>query len=59
MQISVKINFNIDNIDIEKIHQIGLFNSANAVKTQAQENAPYQTGKLRQSINIDPAIIKK
>lgn len=59
MQISVKVNLNFDNVDIDKINQIGLFNSANAIKTQAQENAPYQTGKLRQSINIDPTVIKK
>ena len=59
MQISVKVNFNIENLNIEKVNQIGLFNSANAVKTQAQENAPYQTWKLRQSINIDPLVIKK
>jgi len=59
MNISVKVNFNIDNIDIDKVNQIGLFNSANAVKTQAQENAPYQTGKLRQSISVEPGTIKK
>ncbi len=50
MQITVTTNLNLDKIDIGKVTQIGFYNSGQKLQKQAQENAPYMTGKLKQSI---------
>lgn len=59
MQIIVKTNLSLDKIDIGKVSQIGFYNSGQKLQKQAQENAPYMTGKLKQSIGVDPGVITK
>ena len=59
MQIIVKTNLNLDKIDIGKVSQIGFYNSGQKLQKQAQANAPYMTGKLKQSIGVDPGVITK
>lgn len=50
MEINVKINVNLDDLSVSRIHQIGLVNSTQIIAKQARENAPIDTGKLKQSI---------
>lgn len=59
MEINVKINVNLDNLDINKIHQIGLINSTQIIAKQARENAPIDTWTLKKSISIEPNNITK
>jgi len=39
------------------VNQIGLVNSSQALVKMAQGNAPYETGKLKQSIGVEPQNI--
>lgn len=50
MQINVKVNVNLDAINIGRINQIGLVNSTQRIAKQARENAPIDTGTLKKSI---------
>lgn len=53
MEINVKINVNLDDLSVSRIHQIGLVNSTQIIAKQARENAPIDTGKLKQSIWVE------
>jgi hypothetical protein len=58
MRISVKTSgLNLSDFDIQKVIQVGLFNSSARVIEEAQQNAPLDTGKLKQSIGREPAMI--
>ena len=57
MRIDVKINFDLDKLKMGEVFKIGLYNSGQKIQKQAQWNAPYQSGKLSQSIGVDPGII--
>lgn len=54
MQITVRTNINLPDDMVGKINQIWLVNSTQMIIRQARENAPYDTGKLKQSINKEP-----
>lgn len=53
------MNFNLLKMDIWEINRIWLTNSWQKIQWQAQDNAPYLTWKLAQSINIEPWLITK
>jgi hypothetical protein len=57
MQINVKVDFDLNKLDMGKVFQIGLYNSGQKIQRLAQGNAPYLTGKLSQSIGVDPWVI--
>ena len=59
MKIIIKTNIDLEKIDIWKVSQVWFYNSGQKIQRQAQANAPYQTGKLKQSIWVDPWIITK
>lgn len=59
MLITADINFDLSEMDIEKLIQIALNNSAREIQRTARENAPYDTGKLKQGIAIDPGVVAK
>jgi len=54
---SIKVNLDLWEKKFGEFVKIWLFNSAQAIRAQAQENAPYDTGKLKQSIWIHPSSI--
>lgn len=54
MRIEITTNFDISKLDMGELNQRGLINSSQVIKGMAQDNAPYDTGKLRQSIGIAP-----
>jgi len=58
MEISIKTNFNLNKFDMNNLVEIGLHNSTRRVQSQARENAPYDTGKLKQSIAIEKSAYK-
>lgn len=54
MIINIKIDLDLSKIDLDRINQIGLDNSAQEMISFAQANAPYDTGKLKQNIGMEP-----
>jgi len=54
MRITFKTHLTLDKLSIGKINQIGLVNSGQKLMAIAQENAPYETGKLKQGIGMEP-----
>ncbi len=59
MQLSIKTNLKLSALDMGKICQIWLTNSGQRLTAIAQANAPYETGKLKQSIGVEPNSISK
>lgn len=59
LAISYKTNFNLSNLEVDKIIQVGLVNASQRVQKVAQANAPYETGKLKQGIGVEPNNIGK
>lgn len=59
MKINITTNFNLGKLDMWRVNQIGLVNSSQELQRIAQENAPYDTGKLKQGIGVEPANITK
>lgn len=59
MRIDVKVNFDLNKLQMGEVFQIGLHNSGQKIQKLAQGNAPYLTGKLSQSIGVNPGIITK
>lgn len=57
MEITVKINVNLGELDIGRINQIGLVNSSKKLVKKAQELAPYETGTMKKGIGADPSNI--
>ncbi len=57
MEITVKVNVNLDQIDMGRVNQIGLINSSQKLVKIAQANAPYDTGTLKKGIGADPTNI--
>jgi len=53
MKITVSTNFDLSELDISKLTVIWLENSTREIQSIARANAPYQTGKLKQSIAIE------
>ncbi len=59
MEINVKVNVNLDKLDMWKINQIWLVNSTQRLVKMARENAPYDTWTLKKSIGAEPGNITK
>jgi hypothetical protein len=57
MKINIETNFDLKKLDIDVVNMIWLKASSSDIRWQAQDNAPYQTWKLRQSIWTEPGII--
>lgn len=57
MKITISSNFDLGKIDMGKVNQIGLVNSSQQLQKIAQGNAPYDTGKLKQGIGVEPGNI--
>lgn len=53
MEINVKVNINLDKLDMGRINQIGLVNSTQKIAKLARENAPIVTGTLKKSIGVE------
>jgi hypothetical protein len=58
-KIDFKKDFDLKDIDIWKVNQIALKNSWEKIKTLSRKNAPYDSWKLRQSINVEPWVVSK
>lgn len=59
MRINIKTKGNLGKFDLDRAIQIGLHNTSQKLVQTAQANAPYDTGKLKQSIAVEPAVIRK
>lgn len=53
MEITITTNFDLSKLDVDWINQAWLIGSSTRIRTQAQDNAPYVSWKLRQSIGVD------
>lgn len=53
MKVNVSINFDLSELDIKRLTTIWLENSTRKIQSIARENAPYETGKLKQGIAIE------
>lgn len=59
MKIAVKTSRIVEAFRFGKVNKIGLYNSAKRIAAIAQKNAPYETGKLKQSIGMHPQTISE
>ena len=59
MEINVKVNINLDDLSVERINQIGLINSTQLIRKNAQENAPVMNHVLKKSIGVEPNSINR
>lgn len=57
MKITISSNFDLGKIDMGRVNQVGLVNSSQRIMRIAQANAPYDTGKLKQGIGVEPGNI--
>lgn len=53
MLIKVSTNFDLSELNIQRLTTIWLENSTRQIQSIARENAPYDTGKLKQGIAIE------
>ena len=52
--ITTKLDFDFNKIDVGELNKIGLTNSSQKLQLIAADNAPYDTGKLSQSVSTEP-----
>lgn len=58
MEIIVKKNFDLNRLNVRQMIDIGLRNSVRELQAIARENAPIDTGKLKQGIGTEQTLNK-
>ena len=53
MLVKVSTNFDLSELDMSKLTTIWLENSTRRIQSIARQNAPYDTGKLKQGIAVE------